>query len=546
MPSSEIQPFFSWFQAQNGYIDTLAMDVVQLPPSEGGRGAIALIDIPENHVLFSVPRSLILSTRTSALPSKFGPAAWKRFKLHQGWAGLMLCMMWEAAQGAQSKWSAYLDMMPRKFDTPMFWSEAELEELKGTSVVDKLGKDQAEKDYAEKVVPAIQSRPDLFRQEDLATYYSLDAYHMMGTRILSRSFTLEPDEGDSDNEDQEQGKAPPESAADVGNTSIGSAMDVDQPTTSEKPAEAQESGHDHEADSGDEEDEDEEPRVEVAMVPLADILNARYKTDNVKLFHEPECLRMVSTKPIKAGEQIWNTYGDLPNAELLRGFGHVDYLPLPFAPGEYGNPGDVVEIRADIVVQCVLDALNGEATSKKLITSDFEERIDWWLEEGGDDTFTIEHPSADPDAPLSILLQSFIKLLLLTDAEFKKAQSKGRPPKPTADARNLRIVCDIFRKRKTLYATSLEDDLQTVKQTSLDATLGMEKVPSLNLRHALIVRIGEKRVLQDALNYASEMLQQAEKKEKEEKQDGRTGSSSGAGKRKADSGDGGAGKKRRK
>jgi len=46
MPSPEIQTFFTWFQSQNGYIDTAAMDVVQLPASEGGRGAIALLDVP--------------------------------------------------------------------------------------------------------------------------------------------------------------------------------------------------------------------------------------------------------------------------------------------------------------------------------------------------------------------------------------------------------------------------------------------------------------------------------------------------------------------
>jgi len=61
---------------------------------------------------------------------------------------------------------------------------------------------------------------------------------------------------------------------------------------------------------------------------------------------------------------------------------------LPHAPGEFGNPGDVAEIRADLVVQCILDAINNEASSsnsKTFTTDDLEERIDWWLEEGGDE-----------------------------------------------------------------------------------------------------------------------------------------------------------------
>lgn len=69
----------------------------------------------------------------------------------------------------------------------------------------------------------------------------------------------------------------------------------------------------------------------------------------------------------------WNTYQDLPNSELLRGFGHVDWLPLP--GGGHGNPGDVAEVRADLLVK----AQAGGASA------DVEARIDWWLEEGGDE-----------------------------------------------------------------------------------------------------------------------------------------------------------------
>ena len=59
---------------------------------------------------------MILSTRTCILPQKFGLDAWKKFGLHQGWAGLILCMMWEAAQGSQSKWSAYLGKEKANFN----------------------------------------------------------------------------------------------------------------------------------------------------------------------------------------------------------------------------------------------------------------------------------------------------------------------------------------------------------------------------------------------------------------------------------------------
>ena len=144
--------------------------------------------------MFTIPREMTLSTRTSQLPGLLGTVEWKRFKLDEGWAGLILCMLWEEAQGPLSKWAEYLGeyhssdassdadhvgaaILPTAFDTPMFWSEEELEELKGTSVVgrynqlnrrpgfhpqlslpDKIGKDDAERDFHEKVMPTVQVR----------------------------------------------------------------------------------------------------------------------------------------------------------------------------------------------------------------------------------------------------------------------------------------------------------------------------------------------------------------------------------------------------
>jgi SET domain-containing protein 6 len=47
---------------------------------------------------------------------------------------------------------------------------------------------------------------------------------------------------------------------------------------------------------------------------------------------------------------------------------------LTLQNGELGNPGDVVEIRADIAISVL-------QVSDTITT----ERIDWWLEQGGDE-----------------------------------------------------------------------------------------------------------------------------------------------------------------
>ena len=125
MTSAAAADFVAWFQSQNGTLDSSSMGIVDFPGH--GRGAIALKDIPvrlartflcigklimdnfsqEDHVLFSLPRDLSLSTRTCALPALMG-GDWRAHGLHEGWVGLILCMMWEESRGAASKWSGYL------------------------------------------------------------------------------------------------------------------------------------------------------------------------------------------------------------------------------------------------------------------------------------------------------------------------------------------------------------------------------------------------------------------------------------------------------
>lgn len=91
----------------------------------------------------------------------------------------------------------------------------------------------------------------------------------------------------------------------------------------------------------------------------------------------------VETQPQSGGSQSefsllpqWNTYGDPPNSDLLRRYGHVDLLPLP--DGTIGNPADVVEVEADLAVVVCTESSNQ-------LPEWLHERIDWWLEQGGDE-----------------------------------------------------------------------------------------------------------------------------------------------------------------
>ncbi|KAI0633526.1 SET domain-containing protein [Trametes polyzona] len=500
MAGSVASDFVTWFESQHGILDYEKVGIVEIPGH--GRGAVALQDIPEDHTLFTIPRDLTLSTRTSSLPALMGQA-WKEHRLHEGWAGLILCMMWEESKGPDSKWSAYLAALPNQFDTPMFWGEEDLQELQGTAVVDKIGRDEAERDYHDKVVPAIKSRPDLFPEEKSSQYFSLERYHLMGSRILSRSFHVEQWKGEHAEDEVED-----EEADNAGDTS---AMDVDpqeateagEQTAETAPPEGSDGPEVLEVEDDEDEDEDGEDPADVAMVPMADMLNARFESENAKLFYEERVLKMVSTKPIKAGEQIWNTYGDPPNSDLLRRYGHVDLVPLRPPLSGLGNPGDVVEIRADLVVT---------ATAKK-VKYDLQERVDWWLEEADDDVFVMH-----TDCELPGELISFARLLLLPKDEWEKTAKKSKLPKPKVDKDVLAVAVTVLETRLQEYPTTIEEDEKLLAPENVDQL-------SLNKKNAIVVRLGEKRILQGGLNDARTKLAAvsggAKKRSREEEKGGK-------------------------
>ncbi|KAG8859828.1 hypothetical protein FRB91_006486 [Serendipita sp. 411] len=395
-------------------------------------------------------------------------------------------MMWEESRGSSSPWSGYLQDMPTSFDTLMFWTQQELEELQGSTIRDKIGKEEAEKDYHEKVLPILQRRHDIFDPNFLDTFFSLQRFHINGSRILSRSFQVEdwqddnasdesrPEEQEENDEDEEN---PPQLIA--------------APLSQQGDVEAAPNGP---VGLDEDEDEDDE-RDGVSMVPMADILNARYGCNNAKLFYEKEHLRMVAVRDINAGEQIWNTYGDPPNADLLRRYGYIDVIPFhaqaqsreSYESFPYENPSDEVEIRADLVFDvCAPGTPESEKT----------EKIEVWLNLGGDDTFVIDRK----DGTCKLML-GMIHYLSMTPQEVEETIEKDKLPKgkPTGDT--LKLALQVLRTRLAQYTTTLEEDEILLKATAQHYG---------RMFSAVFVRLWEKRLLRGAIRKMEEILQQEE------------------------------------
>jgi len=51
-----------------------------------------------------------------------------------------------------------IEALPNTFQTPMFWTDEQIQELKGTDIVDKIGRQSAEDTYNQKIKPILQVR----------------------------------------------------------------------------------------------------------------------------------------------------------------------------------------------------------------------------------------------------------------------------------------------------------------------------------------------------------------------------------------------------
>lgn len=119
-------------------------------------------------------------------------------------------MIHEYLLGEKSAWAHYFRVLPTKFDTLMFWTDSELSELQASAIVDKIGKQDAEKSILDMVAPIVRANPLLFPPVEGLSFYDgeggarilLELAHRMGSLIMAYAFDIEKSEDEeSDGED---------------------------------------------------------------------------------------------------------------------------------------------------------------------------------------------------------------------------------------------------------------------------------------------------------------------------------------------------------
>ncbi|XP_020582306.1 fructose-bisphosphate aldolase-lysine N-methyltransferase, chloroplastic [Phalaenopsis equestris] len=125
---SAISDFWRWLR-ESGAIPQPPPPVRPALVPEG-LGLMAERDMLRNEVVAEIPKKLWIDTNTVSV-SEIGPVTLGL----KPWVAIALFLLREKAMGVASSWRPYLDILPTETDSPIFWSEEELLQMRGTQLV---------------------------------------------------------------------------------------------------------------------------------------------------------------------------------------------------------------------------------------------------------------------------------------------------------------------------------------------------------------------------------------------------------------------------
>ncbi|KAF2671219.1 SET domain-containing protein [Microthyrium microscopicum] len=453
--------FIQWLR-QNDIQTHPAVKIVDLRHQARGRGIIATQSIPIDTELFSIPRSALLTP--AALPAPIIASATSDDEPLDPWTGLLLALIHEQTH-PNSRWQPYLDLLPTEsdFDTPMFWSPAELAELQSSAVRSKIGREDAEDMFKTRILPVIRTHASAFGLshllEDQLAEEVIRRAHVAASTIMAYAFDVEP----------------------TGQRTVDEEGYVSDESDAELPK---------------------------AMVPLADLLNADADRNNAKLFYEADgTLVMRAVKDIAAGEEVFNDYGALSRGELLRRYGYVTERYAQY---------DVVEIPVECFLASArtLCRVPEQGLREKLERIYGEDEIPDGVVMANEDLelFTVEK--------MYELFELFPIFQLESMLEGPNTQAGNTGPQdqeldtllarhdgPARDIRLLFVfVLRALDSALSSYGTTYEQDAQKLEQ------LQQRNQPDQQTRRiamAIAVRMGEKKLLKQVVKKLHNMWQEA-------------------------------------
>lgn len=473
---------------------TDALDLVEL--EDGSICVKSNCDLKEGDLVATIPKQACLTTRAS------GAAAMIEAARLDGCFGLCVAVMYERSLGSESPWAGYLQILPFSEPLPLLWTLDEVDSLlRGTELHQTIKEDKEliYEDWKQCILPLVHSEeftldPNYFRVEDYFAAKSL---------VASRSFQIDDYFG--------FGMVP---LADLFNHKTG-AEDVHF-TSAPSLDESDESAESVTDDENDCNDEEQIPTPQ----PEENVSSARSNDEGSSDGRNSECsedmtgnpvvLEMILVKDVKAGTEVFNTYGSMGNAALLHRYGFT----------ELDNPYDIVNIDLDLVVQWSSSLFSGRHRRS---------RLSLWRKLGhagcvsqNSEYFEISF-DGEPQLELLILLyvillseEDYLKLDLISATSRNDGESAtaylpktgnfllGEISEMSRETLLTMSVCEALLSladmRESLYGTtSLEDDIESLKRSNC--------ITERRLYHSLVLRISERHIIEKLRNYTKKSSQ---------------------------------------
>ncbi|CAO3620885.1 unnamed protein product [Cunninghamella blakesleeana] len=294
--------------------------------------------------------------------------------------------MYEISQKTESPWYGYLQALPTHEDLPIFWSDEEKLLFKGTEMEHAVYNDlqDLKDDYEEIVKPLLAKYPDIFNEKE----FTFDQFQKVTTLVASRAFEVDAYHENAmvpfaDIFNHKSGDEHVHFETDFDVCEYCGAVDYcehqylefleqgdDDEDQVEEGKEGEEDGWSDEEMSNDDEemddeDEDEGPLKDLEQLELEGVNFWKDGDDDDE--NKKDTCDMVLDKPVKAKEEIYNTYGDHPSISLLNKYGFC----------YDNNQNDYISVNEDHVVDLCLavtkENLRLENNNKNLSNETLEE-----------------------------------------------------------------------------------------------------------------------------------------------------------------------------
>jgi N-lysine methyltransferase SETD6 len=316
--------FCTWMRSVGISYTRDAIDIVGTSP--GTLSIVAVDDVPEEVILASIPKEACITVRTTKISDILEEEGLA------GGLGLVISVWYEKRIGKASRWSGYFDSLLDREELPIFWGEKEMALLQGTEIQPatvESDRDDVLDDYRGHVMPLVEKYPDAFGQilENDESLF-VDAASL----VASRAFGVDDIHGD--------GMVP---LADVFNHKV-SVVELSEEYTihgaegeSERDEESERSSSSSTSSRSDVSARFPQPCarqadhvLERCGMSLANGLNLRL---HIAIIDDSrnDSLQIMCASPLSKGEEVFNTYGELGNADLVKKYGFC----LPENPFTY-------------------------------------------------------------------------------------------------------------------------------------------------------------------------------------------------------------------